>query len=650
MSRINRKNLFQSNDVENKKNFESVNYEKIYKEHNNYNLPYNAKDFYNLSQKDKKDIVLDAKQKQLNLLKNLSEISGNNNPVIEEIKVTKSNIIEDDIDEELTYTSEEDNDEEIDLYDSEPENYIIYEHPNYNYDKENDDFYDALNELVEEVYDSYDNIVDVNNGVVLRIHKKNEEFFSHLLKPKMINREIQTENIENVKSQNESQSENKINLYEDNKEIIQDIKECENEFESNENGFENNHKFDTKSETQSHQFIFTKYFDDETKNYLESIINNEKLLYKFLNDYGTDLYNTADMDFLMFQLERNPKTKNLHLQGFFHLKKRVRLSTMSKNKEYAWAQQYGFWKKRMIKSYESCYNYCSKLNTKIMGPLKWGQWKEKNIRHDLKEFINKIEENKGKLTLELKKEFVYAKYSNYFDNLSLDIQEKIELDNIKKKVENIKLNKFQLSTINYSTEQDGREILWIYNPDGKIGKSELIKYLKCMNPDDVFVCLDDETKNIMESYKNEKLVLCNLSKSIENINYGIFEKFKDGIIQKSKYKSKTYYVDDIKVIVFSNEKPDFEKLIEDRWHVIEIDAINEKIIDHYHEKNNHYLDTDKFEIIKIKFDKKNFNNNKMSEKKISDELRRILQMNGEIKIGKNKIYLDNKQNIQFKEE
>lgn len=573
------------------------------------------------------------------LYKNIQEIASQKSPIIiEDTNINNKNIIEDDIDDEL-YDPEDGEEldeehDEIDLYESEPENYIVYEHPNYHYDKENDDFYDALNELVEEVYDSYDNIIDINNGIVLRIHKKNEEFFSHLFKPKMINREIQTDDIiENIK-------------IEEKKPIIDQI--IDKRLRPKENNNEEQSDFSKQLndiapivDNPCVKYVFTKYFDDKDREFLYKNINNKDVLKKFMVDYGEWLMSFEVFDYLLFQLEKCPKTGNLHFQGFFHLLKKMRWKTID-NSEWGNSKTQKMRKSKMFSGFNANYNYCTKSDSQIHSALVWGFWVEKGQQTGVLDKLEELKEKDGKIDLAFKLSNEYAKNGNFFREISIDMKKEKELKILEEKFKDVKLTKPQEFIINKVENQGKRyaSVITQEEIEGGFGKNTIKNYLKIKHKDNVFCCTGGASKDILEAYNNEKMVLINYGRSLKKIDYEFIENLKDGDIFKQKYKSDSYFINDIKVVVFCNEKVDYKQMSLDRWEIFDINIKNgtmkykkPKIIDNWKKAEN-------LEIIEEEFTEDDY--------KIKSNFEIIERIKNEIKNGKIKdLKLDKNDNILF---
>ena len=76
-------------------------------------------------------------------------------------------------------------------------------------------------------------------------------------------------------------------------------------------------------------------------------------------------------------------------------------------------------------------------------------------------------------------------------------------------------------------------------------------------------------------YNNEELVIFDYARDFKNSNegkqidfdYNLMEEFKDGIIISGKYQSRVKGIKSCNVVVFSNERPEKNRLSKDRWNI-----------------------------------------------------------------------------------
>lgn len=123
-----------------------------------------------------------------------------------------------------------------------------------------------------------------------------------------------------------------------------------------------------------------------------------------------------------------------------------------------------------------------------------------------------------------------------------------------------------------------RLIHWVYEYEGCTGKTQLAKYI-CKKYNAIYLNgKGADIKYGVTSYINQKEtnrdnLICIFGYPREKedyINYAALEEIKDGIWFNSKYESGMCIINPPIIIVFSNFKPDEEKLSKDRWHIINI--------------------------------------------------------------------------------
>ena len=117
-------------------------------------------------------------------------------------------------------------------------------------------------------------------------------------------------------------------------------------------------------------------------------------------------------------------------------------------------------------------------------------------------------------------------------------------------------------------EQDSRKVLWVADIEGNIGKSYLANFLctihnyvlldGTMKVRDVALFLNRNTKGICFDIARDSMPL---------FEYSVVESLKNGYITSGKYGGKKCYFGSAKIVVFSNQRPDYAKLSQDRWDV-----------------------------------------------------------------------------------
>lgn len=130
-------------------------------------------------------------------------------------------------------------------------------------------------------------------------------------------------------------------------------------------------------------------------------------------------------------------------------------------------------------------------------------------------------------------------------------------------------------------ENNDRAIHWVYDRQGNKGKTALIRFLIGNERPVLFAtrgtCSD--IANLLKNAFTEKLVeplkpfifILNLARDCEKVSYRAIEGMKDGLLSNTKYEATQLVFNPPTVWVFSNNKPDFDMLSEDRWYLHKIE-------------------------------------------------------------------------------
>lgn len=220
---------------------------------------------------------------------------------------------------------------------------------------------------------------------------------------------------------------------------------------------------------------------------------------------------------------------------------------------------------------------------KVLGYcIKEGNYIEEGI--DAKEYINsrtkkkstiyatKLRDNEMDIKDIIKEdpEF-YFTHKRKIDEFTVSVK-KVKYEEEFKKHTNIdvKLYGWQKEAVQLLDKQSSREVLWIYETEGKTGKTDLAKWLHANKG--AYLVRGGKVIDITKGYDYEKLVIFDYPReSTEFINYALIEMFKDGVIQSNKYDSHVKYCYGVTVVVFANVQPDLSNTIsKDRIQLYEI--------------------------------------------------------------------------------
>lgn len=121
-----------------------------------------------------------------------------------------------------------------------------------------------------------------------------------------------------------------------------------------------------------------------------------------------------------------------------------------------------------------------------------------------------------------------------------------------------------------------RRVNWVYDHQGGMGKSTLLKIIVSRYPDNSVVITSTSYKRVVEAMlPQQHVVLLDLPRDydISKFNYSAIETVKDGIGARTMYVPETKIWRNPHLIIFSNQLPDRSKLTHDRWNVLNISPL-----------------------------------------------------------------------------
>lgn len=332
--------------------------------------------------------------------------------------------------------------------------------------------------------------------------------------------------------------------------------------------------YENSKPKEGQNWVFTWHGFSSEENRYDYFIQENEDEYKKLGSLLEGLPENL-CEFYVYDIERCPKTGKLHGQGVLRLKKK---------KSWIWIQNtlclpnyMALWKE-LAKNMEASIEYCTKNETKVAGPYKFGEFKGgRGRRKDCEDVIEELENNGGILTENIKKGNVYRKHGNWCKEMGILYRKKAEKKMLEEQLNGLKLNECQKIVYKRLLEQDDRKItVWVDEKGGR-GKStlaDMIEYEK-----DAFVTENGESKDIVEAYLNHndgrsKIIILDASRATSKINYALLEQFKNGRIQKVKWNSEAIRIGkrgECKVLLLMNWMPELDTLSLDRWDILKND-------------------------------------------------------------------------------
>lgn len=285
------------------------------------------------------------------------------------------------------------------------------------------------------------------------------------------------------------------------------------------------------------------------------------------NPSDEDDFNIVELKttFTAWQLEQG-KEGTEHYQGYLCFPNQVRF-----NKLHEWLP--GAHIEGRKGTHEQALAYVTKEDTRVGGPWILGDDKDiprkKGQRTDLLviqkkiqagEKFNKIKEEHFSSFIRYEKAF--KKYENELIQEKWYFAKKLEYSTMT-------LRPWQKEVVKKLEMQNSTQILWVWEPTGKVGKSWLAMWLHVMKGAALFQLAPKA--DIAYAYKKEPVVVYDLTRSDEEFtNYQVIEKFKDGALFSTKYESILKVFTPPALVIFANFRPQKEKLSTHRWDILNL--------------------------------------------------------------------------------
>lgn len=148
----------------------------------------------------------------------------------------------------------------------------------------------------------------------------------------------------------------------------------------------------------------------------------------------------------------------------------------------------------------------------------------------------------------------------------------------KRAAEEVELRDWQKKAVQKLMDQDNRKILWVIDEKGNNGKTFLASYLADKYGARIFE--NGRSADIKYMWNGEDIIIFDLVRSSQDhINYEVIEQIKNGRFNSTKYECKEKTIGfgkHVKMIVFTNNEPEREKLSDDRWDVMRLTGLKER--------------------------------------------------------------------------
>jgi len=260
-----------------------------------------------------------------------------------------------------------------------------------------------------------------------------------------------------------------------------------------------------------------------------------------------------EIQYINWQEEKCPETGKMHLQGYFELKEKRRITELKRmyHPTCHWGDQEG---KPAYGTREENIKYTSKENSKVEGP-----WEHSRIEiKEKKEKISKMDKvfdmiqdgaTLDEITKQMKGYYIMNKQK--IDLFYYSQRSKQKLEQRVEKSKKFYFYDWHIKAMDLLKKQDDREILWVYNPEGGAAKTSFSKYLQDVHG--AFVTEGGKNSDIIHMYNEENVIIFDYAMSSgEKIQCDLIERFKNGNLVSHKYEGRQKVCLNPKVMVLSN--------------------------------------------------------------------------------------------------
>nr|ACC78706.1 replication protein [Gossypium darwinii symptomless alphasatellite] len=267
------------------------------------------------------------------------------------------------------------------------------------------------------------------------------------------------------------------------------------------------------------------------------------------------LFENTSVSYACWQEEESPTTRRRHLQGYLQLKTKKSLSAVKS----LFGDLNPHLEKQRARRTDYARDYCMKEETRVSGPFEFGDYcpsgshKRRQRESVIRSPVRMAEENPSLFRR------VKAKIAEEeFQKTAYEIL-----------ISNLKSCQLRLKTL-LERAPDDRTIFWVYGPDGGEGKSTFARDL--YRSGTWFYPRGGSADNVSYQYIGQlgnNIVFDIPRDKKDYLQYSLIEMFKDRLIVSNKYEPlMAPLINCIHVVVMSNFLPDFEKISQDRVHVI----------------------------------------------------------------------------------
>nr|CCC20968.1 replication associated protein [Gossypium darwinii symptomless alphasatellite] len=290
------------------------------------------------------------------------------------------------------------------------------------------------------------------------------------------------------------------------------------------------------------------------------------------------LFENTSVSYACWQEEESPTTRRRHLQGYLQLKTKKSLSAVKS----LFGDLNPHLEKQRARRTDEARDYCMKEETRVSGPFEFGDYcpsgshKRRQRESVIRSPVRMAEENPSVFRR------VKAKIAEEeFQKTAHEIQ-----------ISNLKSWQLRLKTL-LERAPDDRTIFWVYGPDGGEGKSTFARDL--YRSGTWFYTRGGSADNVSYQYMGHlgnNIVFDIPPDKKDYLQYSLIDMFKDRLLISNKYEPlMAPLINCIHVVVMSDFLPDFEKINQDRVHVIPCIPCGVCLKHHnINDKCEHYVD------------------------------------------------------------
>lgn len=253
-----------------------------------------------------------------------------------------------------------------------------------------------------------------------------------------------------------------------------------------------------------------------------------------------------------------------HLQGYLELKKQTRFTSVVNALASLCDGKKPHIEPRRGTAREAA-DYCKKD-----GDYKeWGEMANPGRRTDLEHIKKMIENGKSELDVAQAHFGTWAKNPHVYKKYRELLMAKKGDDYFATRWKDYKIRGWQIIAWSELLFQTDREILWVVDKVGCMGKTEFANWLVAAHG--AIILEGGKKKDMAYVYDYEPYVVFDIVRQgREFVSYATIESIKNGRIFSGKYHSKLKKFPPPKVLVLANFEPDYNALSEDRWSVMDL--------------------------------------------------------------------------------